>query len=148
MLGFSYLEDSDLRAAQLDTEPVAKMFDLPGDERQRPRDLGCPSRRPQMKPHWGTELNQGIMAVGEGYPVRSAALGPTALCNDLAQPNVGLRPLNPHRWAMDTCEAWCGGDVCREYGNRLEAYFDCLRCGREICHRPKNPRDCGCNNSK
>lgn len=138
MLGYSYLEDP----VKQDTEPVGKMFELPGDDRPKPRDLGCPYRRPMMKPHWGTELPQTVGAIGEGYPVRSAALGPTRMCDDLS--TAGLRSLNPVRWANDTCEAWCGTDVCREYGNQLEAYFDCLRCGREGCKRPQNPRDCGC----
>lgn len=129
-------------AAHLDTEPIAKMFDLPGDDRPKPRDLGCPCRRPAMKPHWGTEMNQGVYAIGSGYPVHTKALGPTKECNDLA--TTGLRPLNPNRWALDTCEPWCGRDVCHEYANQLEAYFDCLRSGNENCKRPVNPRDSGC----
>jgi hypothetical protein len=139
MLHYSFLDESSLRAAHLDTEPISKMFDLPGDERRKPRDLGCPYKRPAMKPHWGREMSQGIYSIGGGYPVR-----PTKACNDLAASRFALRPLNPNRWALDTCEPWCGPDVCREYGNQLEAYFDCLRCGRKDCKRPRNPRDCGC----
>ena len=142
MLQFSFLDERAAKASEFNSEPIAKMFNLPGDDRPKPRDLGCQNRRPAMQPHWGTELRQGVQAIGDSYPVRSGAGGPTRECNDLS--TVGLRPLNPMRWALDTCEPYCGGDVCREYGQRLAGYFDCLKCGRKNCKRPKNPKDCGC----
>ena len=119
MLNYSFLDDTML-GTQLDTEPITKLFNLLGDDypKPKPRDLRS------------------------GYPVHTKALGPTKECNDLA--TTGLRALNTNRWALDMCEPWCGRDLCHEYANQLEAYFDCLRCGNKNCKQPVNPRDCGC----
>ena len=106
--------------------------------KKKSQKCGCK----QMKPHWVTEMRQGVRANGEGYPVYSGAPGPTKECNDLS--TTGLRSLNPYRWSTETCEPWCSRDVCHEYGNKLEKYFDCLRCGKKNCKKPINPKQRNC----
>lgn len=59
--------------------------------------------------------------------------------------SVGMRVLNPYRWALEACEPGCGHDVCREYGDRLAAYFECQSGGRRKCVAPRNPAHNGCH---
>lgn len=74
----------------------------------------------------------------EGYPVCSFGPG---VC-----PTLGRRPLNPYRWALDSCESWCGPTICKEYGNKVAKYFDCLRDAKypSQCERPIHPRNNNC----
>lgn len=63
-----------------------------------------------------------------------------SICN-----NLGPRVLNPYRWALEACEPGCGHDVCREYGDRVAAYFECKsRGGGAKCKNPTNPIANGC----
>lgn len=70
-----------------------------------------------------------------------------------AGPPNGVRFVNAYRESTDNCEAVCGYDVCKEYGNALERYANCMDEHRklpltkrqDVCGpQPKNPKDNGC----
>jgi hypothetical protein len=68
-----------------------------------------------------------------------------------------VRYVNAYREALDNCEMYCGHDVCKEYGNALEKYGQCVRmnnckdkseCLRKCGNPPINPRLNGCGKKK
>ncbi len=70
-----------------------------------------------------------------------------------AGPPNNIRYVNAFRESTDNCEAMCGYDVCKEYGNALETYANCMDENRKlpehkrqmVCgQQPKNPSNNGC----
>ena len=51
--------------------------------------------------------------------------------------------INSYRKSLDECEGICGHDVCKEWGNRLERYYNQKAQGKQ-CKKPLNPCKTGC----
>lgn len=70
-----------------------------------------------------------------------------------AGPPNGVRYVNSFRESTENCEAVCGSEVCKEYGNALERYAECInhenvpngKPNHSLCGpRPKNPKNNNC----
>jgi hypothetical protein len=103
----------------------------------------------------GTQNNEALGAPFEGklLPHKKPYGGPyrpmVDKCFKAGPPN-NVRYLNAFKESTDNCEPYCGVDVCKEYGNALERYGECVErfprhlhnkmCGK----KPINPKYNGC----